>query len=136
MKRIRTLTADAVVSINKIVCEEGGNRHHCYETGKVESALHSAFYPGDYPFQHGGVAQIAGALCFYLTKAHAFYDGNKRTALVSSLTFLHLNGWSMRYGTTKNGVTAIAAVIEKCADGKVDKKEMIRWFDSHKIKEK
>jgi hypothetical protein len=34
----------------------GGNPVHCYGIGKVESALHSAFFPGAAPFQHGGIA--------------------------------------------------------------------------------
>ena len=64
MKVIRTLTADAVVEINRLLCSDGGNRYYCYAVGKVESALHSAFYPGIYPCLHGGIARVAGALCF------------------------------------------------------------------------
>ena len=52
--------------------------------GKVESALAAAFYPGDYPFQYGGIAKVAGAVCYFLTKAHAFFDGNKRTAGIAA----------------------------------------------------
>ena len=29
------------------------------------SVLHSAFYPGTYPFTVGGIAKTAGTLCFY-----------------------------------------------------------------------
>ncbi|MEI8027748.1 MAG: type II toxin-antitoxin system death-on-curing family toxin [Pseudomonadota bacterium] len=133
MMIVHTLTADSVVEINQLICADGGNRHQCYGIGKVESALHSAFYPGDYPFQHGGVACLAGALCFYLTQAHAFYDGNKRTALIASLTFLDLNGWDLQYPMDVGGKTAVADIIERCADGKVTKEEMIEWFDRHKI---
>jgi len=136
MKVIRTLTADAVVEINRLVCTDGGNRHHCYAVGKVESALHSAFYPGIYPFQHGGIARVAGALCFYLTQAHAFYDGNKRTALIASLTSLDFNGWSIEYPLDVDGKTAVADLIERCADGKVTRDEMIEWWDQHKVKVK
>jgi death-on-curing protein len=133
MMIVHTLTADSVVKINQLICADGGNRHQCYSIGKVESALHSAFYPGDYPFQHGGVACLAGATCFYLTQAHAFYDGNKRTALIASLTFLDLNGWDFIYPMDVGGKTAVADIIERCADGKVAKEEMIEWFDRHKV---
>ena len=134
MTVVHTITADAVVEINRLICAEGGNRHQCYGIGKVESALHSAFYPGGYPFQHGGVARFAGALCFYLTQAHAFYDGNKRTALIASLAFLDVNGWDLKYPMDVGGKTAVADIIERCADGKVSKDEMIDWFDRHKVK--
>jgi death-on-curing family protein len=133
MMIVHTLTADSVVEINQLICAEGSNRHQCYGIGKVESALHSAFYPGDYPFQHGGVACLAGALCFYLTQAHAFYDGNKRTALIASLTFLDLNGWDVKYPKDIGDKTAVADIIERCADGKAAKEEMIEWFDRHKV---
>ena len=43
-----------------------------------------------------GLAQIAAAYAFGITKAHAFVDGNKRTAFVTALTFLRLNGYSFR----------------------------------------
>lgn len=46
-------------------------------SAKVESAVSSAFYSGSYPFAHGGIGRVAGALCFYLDKCHAFFDGKK-----------------------------------------------------------
>lgn len=57
-------------------------------------------------FQHDGIARVAGALCFYLTKAHAFYDGSNRTALIASLTFLDLNGWDPKIPMDIAGKTA------------------------------
>lgn len=39
---------------------------------------------------------LAAAYAFGITKAHAFIDGNKRTAFVTTLTFLRLNGLQMR----------------------------------------
>ena len=47
-----------------------------YEISKVHSALHTAFYLGDPPFQCGGMAKVAGAVAFYMTKAYAFFEGN------------------------------------------------------------
>jgi hypothetical protein len=49
-------TLEAVTEANKIVCEAGENPHQCLDTGKIESAIASAFYPGPYPFAHGGLA--------------------------------------------------------------------------------
>jgi len=37
--------------------------------------------------------ECAAAYVFGIAKAHAFFDGNKRTAFVTSITFLRLNGW-------------------------------------------
>ncbi|MDT1064364.1 type II toxin-antitoxin system death-on-curing family toxin [Paracoccus sp. CPCC 101403] len=42
------------------------------------------------------VFDIAAAYAFGISKAHAFVDGNKRTAFVASFTFLRLNGLKLR----------------------------------------
>lgn len=43
-----------------------------------------------------GLAEIAAAYAFGIAKAHAFVDGNKRTAFVTAITFLRLNGYGFR----------------------------------------
>jgi hypothetical protein len=48
-------TAEAVLAVNKYIGEQGGNPAHCFEVGKIESAISTAFYPGAYPFAHGGL---------------------------------------------------------------------------------
>ena len=96
-QRIYLITAIQVKRINEEVCCNSSSEHRCYDLGKIESALHSAFYPGSYPFYHGGVAKVAGALAYYILKAHAFFDGNKRTALLVSTAFMTLNGWELCY---------------------------------------
>jgi death-on-curing protein len=110
-----------------------GPEYRCYNLGKIESALHSSFYPGAYPFAHGGVATMGGALAFYLTKAHAFMDGNKRTALVAATTFMALNGESLSYPfDEQSGQNALADAIDACAAGTIAIDDLKRWFDTHK----
>lgn len=133
MRVIFLPTADAVLAVNKYICEQGDNPHHCYDVGKVESAISTAFYPGSYPFAHGGLARVAGALCFYLVKSHAFMDGNKRTGALVAITFLNQHGLDLQYPLDeKRNVNAFADVIENCAAGGVDKDQLIEWFDRHK----
>src|SRR5579871_1364336 len=43
------------------VCLHFKHFHHCVEPGKVESALHRAYYPGSPPFRYGGLTKIARA---------------------------------------------------------------------------
>lgn len=137
MKKIKTPNAELIITANKYVCSAGGNPHHCYDSGKIESSIHTASYPGAYPFAVGGLARIAGALCFYLIKNHAFMDGNKRTASISAIAFLNENGFDLKYvQKEKNARTALANIVEDCAAGKVSKDELMDWFDSHKTKSK
>jgi death on curing protein len=42
------------------------------------------------------LAEMAAVYAHGIAKNHAFVDGNKRTALVSSLAFLRLNGYPLR----------------------------------------
>jgi death-on-curing protein len=127
-------TSSSIVRINQDVCLEGGNPHKCYDIGKIESAIHSAFYPGSYPYEQGGAARVAGALCYYLLKTHAFMDGNKRTAVLTAVTFLDDMGWELRFPIDEEkGLDALAEVVDDAASGKVSKEELMEWFDRHKV---
>jgi death on curing protein len=95
--RLKIPTVKNIVEANAHVCRENNQKSTLLDQGKIESALSSAFYPGSEPFQNGGVAKIAAAMCFYLTKAHAFLDGNKRTASLSAIVFMNSNGWDLVY---------------------------------------
>ncbi|MDZ4660043.1 MAG: type II toxin-antitoxin system death-on-curing family toxin [Pseudomonadota bacterium] len=134
MRVIFIPTADAVLAVNMYVCEMGGNPHHCYDVGKIESAISTAFYPGTYPFIHGGLAKVAAALCFYLVKSHAFVDGNKRTGALAAISFLNQHGMDLRYPLDeKKNVNELAEIIDNCAASKIGKEELINWFETHKV---
>lgn len=129
-------TPEQVIKTNEHICREKGNPHGLIDQGKgkVESAIYTAFYPGSYPFQNGGIARIAGALCYYLVMAHAFVDGNKRTGALVAITFMNLNGCDLAYPEEEeNGKSAFANTIEKCAASNLSKDELMEWFEQHKV---
>ena len=125
--------AETIVASNKKVCNESGNPHHCFDVGKIDSAIHSAFYPGFYPFAHGGIAKLAGAFAFYLCQAHAFQDGNKRTASLAAIVFLNANGFDIQY-PVEESCDAFSSIIINVASGQTNIEELKNWFDKHKIK--
>ena len=47
-------------------------------------------------YEDPDVHDLAAAYAFGISKAHAFIDGNKRTAFVACATFLRLNGRHLR----------------------------------------
>ena len=133
MKVIFLPTPEAIIAINKYLCEQGGNPHHCMDPGKIESAISTAFYPGTHPFALGGLAKVAGALCFYLVKTHAFIDGNKRTGALAAITFLNQHGIDLQYPIDLDkGYDALAEVIERCAASQIGRDDVIVWFEAHK----
>ncbi|RWR29859.1 type II toxin-antitoxin system death-on-curing family toxin [Sinirhodobacter populi] len=68
-------------------------------------------------------ASVAAAYAFGLSKAHAFVDGNKRTAFVTALTFLRLNGSGFR-PMPAEGVR----MMEDLASGAVDESRFADWL--------
>ncbi len=79
----------------------------------------NAFYYGN-----GDLHDIAAAYAFHLAQAQAFLDGNKRTAVITALTFLELNGVSKTPDNLEI-YDAMIAIAEKRMD-KVALAEMFR----------
>ncbi len=131
--KVQILTIEHVIDINKQIVSQQKQKHVCLNEEKIDSALAAAFYPGDYPFRYGGIAKVAGALCYFLTKAHAFLDGNKRTAGISATVFMGLNGYQLVYPwNIKKDTNQFAEIIDQAAANHVSKDELIEWFDRHK----
>jgi death-on-curing protein len=80
---------------------------------------------------HGGVAGIAGAICFYFCQSHVFENGNKRTAVEAATAFLMLNGWTLSYPKTATS-SALVDLVEACGRGEKTKDEVRAWFEVHK----
>jgi death-on-curing protein len=132
--KIKIPSVENIIQTNKYVCKEKEQPSHLLDRGKIESALSTTFYPGSEPFENGGVARLAGALCFYLTKAHAFLDGNKRTATLSAVLFMNSNGWDLIYPENdEDEFTELANIINRATANEITKDQLIDWFELHKI---
>lgn len=135
--KIQLLDAEHVLMINQAVCAREKQTSRCRSRHALESALGAAYYPGVYPFQYGGLASVAGALCYFLTQAHAFIDGNKRTAGIASAILLDINGYELRYPIDlRKSHNAWVDIIEKVAQSAVSKEALMHWYERHKIGKK
>jgi death-on-curing protein len=90
--------------------------------GLLESALDRprnrlAYEPGSSTFV------LAAALCFGVAKNHPFNDGNKRTALLATRAFMHLNGQVLE-PTQQDEVATMLAV----ADSSLDEQQLALWL--------
>ena len=127
-------SVDSIIRTNRFCSEMNGQKSVLLDRGKIESALHTAFYPGSEPFQNGGIARLAGALCFYLVKAHAFQDGNKRTATYAAVMFMQTNKWDLLFADNDDDVHSdLTKIIIKATSSEITKDELMDWFDLHKI---
>lgn len=76
-------------------------------------------------YTDAGLVEIASAYAFGLSKAHAFVDGNKRTAFVTALTFLRLNGYAVRPQPIEG-----VRMMEDLASGRVSEADFAKWLSS------
>ncbi len=72
------------------------------------------------------IADLAASYAFGLARNHPFVDGNKRTALVVSETFLMLNGYMLNASNVELVVTFLAL-----AAGELEPEELAAWFRAH-----
>ena len=85
--KIDYLTAIEVLSIHKILIQKYGGMDGIRDMGALEAAL---FRPQTGYYED--IIEEAAALWESLSQNHPFLDGNKRTALAVTYTFLTLNG--------------------------------------------
>lgn len=84
------ITPESVIEINRIALKKYGGL-----PGVTIEKLEGALGRIDMQFNYNGLEDIFDIAAWYLVsiaKAHAFNDGNKRTALIVALTFLSTEG--------------------------------------------
>lgn len=74
--------------------------------------------------EQASLARIAAAYAFGIAKAHAFVDGNRRTAFVTAATFLRLNGLAFRPAPAEG-----VRMMEGLAAGEIAEARVADWVD-------
>jgi death-on-curing protein len=75
------------------------------------------------------IFDLAAAYAFGIARNHPFVDGNKRTALVCSFTFLHVNGQEVTAPEPEAALTFLAL-----AAGKLTESALAAWLKQHCVK--
>ncbi len=121
MKRVRWLTADAVVANHRDLIAKYGGMPGLRAPGSLESAIarpkHMAAYKA-----HATVPELAAAYAWGLLRNHPFVDGNKRIALASMIVFLELNGWELSCGEAEE-----TAMVIRGAAGEIGERAWSNW---------
>ena len=99
------------------------------DDGLLQNALQRPV--NKWQYENADTFQCASAYAFGIAKAHAFVDGNKRTAFVTSVTFLRLNGWHFVTEPVE-GVT----FMEDLASGLVSEESFRNWLEQSSTKTK
>ena len=126
MSKLHCLTSQNVIQIHFQVVEETGGSQGIRDVGLLDSAVErpKATFGGEdlYPT----LELKAAALVHSLLLNHQFVDGNKRTAVVSMIEFLQLNGKAIK--AEQKEVVDFALWVE---NKKPSLEEISLWIKKH-----
>ena len=119
--------ARAVYIIHDRQIARHGGASGLRDEGLLQGALQRPI--NKWQYENSDTFGCAAAYAFGIAKAHAFVDGNKRTAFVTSVTFLRLNGWHF-VTEPAEGVT----FMEDLASGAVSEESFRNWLEQSSTK--
>lgn len=109
------LSLEQIIELHDALIEKFGGLQGIRERGLLESAVAAPMMAVFGEELHKTIYNKAAAYLFYITKNHAFLDGNKRTATAASLAFLRANGKSTKYDADEF-LEFVVSVAESKAD--------------------
>ena len=121
MKRLRWLTAKAVLAIHEELIVRYGGVSGLRDDGLLESAVARPQNLAAYG-QKISVASLSAAYAWGLLRNHPFVDGNKRTALAAIVVFLELNGWELGCSEAEE-----TAMVLRAAAGEITERAWTEW---------
>lgn len=120
------VTLEQLLELHVLVVAQTGGSEGIRDLGRLEAALatqtQSVFGEELYP----SLFDKAAALMRSIIADHGFVDGNKRTGMLTGLTFLKINNISCSF---KQGEVEDCAV--KIATEHLDIPAIARWLESH-----
>ncbi len=114
---------ESALAMHERQLAEHGGLPGVRDEGLLESALarpRNLFFYSEKPVD---MPRMAASHAYGIATNHPFIDGNKRTALVVSRTFLLLNGWNLAASQEEKYRTIIAL-----AAGQLDEDALAEWF--------
>jgi death-on-curing protein len=125
VKSPKWITVALATAIHDEAIYEFGGLAGLRDPGLLQSALDRprnlhAYKPKSTPFA------LAASLCVGLAKNHAFHDGNKRTALLTTRAFLYLNGQVLEPPQDEEVLTLVAV-----AEGSLSEEPLAIWLEKH-----
>ena len=100
---------------------EHGGGEGVRDGGLLDSALQRP--QNKFAYEKSDLTELAAAYAYGIARNHPFIDGNKRTALVTSFTFLYVNGLKVTTDQEQNARQFLAL-----AEGSVSESDLAMWF--------
>jgi death on curing protein len=121
------LTQELVSAFHMRQLAEHGGGAGLRDSGLLDSALQRP--QNKMMYGEPDIATLAAAYAYGIARNHPFIDGNKRTALVASFSFLYLNGYKVTTSQAEN-----VTVFLSLASGTLSEDELAGWFRKNLLK--
>lgn len=116
-----------VMLLNSMTVRETGGLIGVRDFALLDSAVESVYQTFDGKELYPTKEEKAARLGYNLISSHPFLDGNKRTGILTMLTFLDINGIKMKYSDKE-----LINIGFSLADGKMKYKDLLNWVNCHK----
>jgi death-on-curing protein len=126
---IKFLTPSDVLLIQENQIRNYGGAYGVRDINLLGSAIYMPESSFNGKYLHENIPAMAAAYTYHICQSHPFIDGNKRTALASSLVFLDING----YEFDCEDETLYNKIMD-LAKGEVKKDELIKFYEKHSKK--
>jgi death on curing protein len=114
------LPVEVIIEHNRLELAETGEPHFVRDIGLLESAL--ARPKNFFGYGEEDVVMLAVALMAGVARAHAFEQGNKRTAFAALRLFLRVNGYDTAFDDTISWADEIISLVEH----RISEEEFVR----------
>lgn len=128
MKEILFLTLEDVLYIHEDQISRYGGMHGVRDLGLLESAIAQPMMQFQNQYLHKNIYDMASAYIYHLCLNHPFFDGNKRTALVTMILFLRLNDVFLNCEDEK-----VETLVIKIATKKISKPKIALFLRKHSL---
>lgn len=123
---MKLISLEQLLQIHVIVIEQTGGSNGLRDLSRLESAIASQTQHVFDQELYEGLTQKAAALIRGIIHDHPFIDGNKRTAMLTGLTFLRING--IQFKGSKGSIENFAVEI---ALKNLDVKAISDWLETN-----
>ncbi|MCQ8185578.1 type II toxin-antitoxin system death-on-curing family toxin [Parvularcula maris] len=119
---IRWLTKPIVLKMHERSLADHGGAAGLRDEGLLDTALAKPLHLSAY--DEPSVFDLAAAYLTGIGRAHAFVDGNKRTAFFAAYVFLGLNGYELDADEAEAAAVTIDVVTSK-----LSAEDLSRWLE-------
>lgn len=123
---MKSLTLEQLLELHVLVIQETGGSQGLRDLGRLESAIATQTQSVFGEELYTTLYEKAAALIRSIIADHPFVDGNKRTAMLTGLTFLRENG--LQFIAQQGEIEDFAV---KIATDHLDIPTIAAWLDQH-----